>query len=52
MAIGYGNEDLKILPAWESLEDLVAFVREHCVLRDLTPEERAQYGLPERETDD
>jgi len=48
IAISYLNGDLKVYPAWESLEDLVAYAKAHCVLRDLTPEERAQFGLPER----
>ncbi len=48
IAIAYYNGDLKVYPAWESLEELVAYAKEHCVLRDLTPEERAQFGLPER----
>jgi len=48
VAIAIWNGDLKVFPAWESLEDLVAYAKEHCVLRELTPEERAQYGLAER----
>jgi WD40 repeat protein len=47
IAIGYTNGDLKVYPAWESLEDLVAYAKEHCVLRDLTPEERVRFGLSE-----
>jgi len=49
IAICYANGDLRIYPAWESLEDLIAYAKEHCVLRELTPEERAQYGLAERD---
>ncbi|MBN1249996.1 MAG: hypothetical protein JXC32_20195, partial [Anaerolineae bacterium] len=48
IAIGYANGDTKVYPAWESLEELIAYAKAHCVLRELTPEERAQYGLPER----
>ena len=48
IAIGYANGDLKIFPAWESVEELVAYAKAHCVLRALTPEERTQFGLPER----
>jgi WD40 repeat protein len=33
---------------WPSTEALVAYAQEHCVLRELTPEERAQFGLPAR----
>jgi WD40 repeat protein len=52
VAIGYANGDVKVFPAWESLEDLVAYAKDCCVLRDLTPEERAEFGLLERQTDD
>jgi WD40 repeat protein/DNA-binding SARP family transcriptional activator len=48
IAIGYTNGDLKVYPAWQSLEALIAHAKAHCVLRELTPEERARYGLPER----
>ena len=46
IAIGYANGDTKVFPAWQSLEELIAYAKEHCVLRELTPEERARYGLP------
>jgi WD40 repeat protein len=45
IAIGYRNGDLRVYPAWQSLEELIAYAKEHCVLRELTPEERARYGL-------
>jgi len=48
IALAYANQDLRVFPAWQSLEELVAYAKEHCVLRDLTAEERAQFGLPER----
>lgn len=47
IAIAYANGDLKVFPAWQSLKELVAYAKEHCVLRELTPEERTQFGLPE-----
>jgi WD40 repeat protein len=34
---------------WQSTEELIADAYECCVFRDLTPEEREQLGLPERE---
>lgn len=46
IAVAYPNGDLKVYPAWESLEDLITYAKSHCVLRDLNPEERARFGLP------
>jgi WD40 repeat protein len=34
---------------WQTTEDLVKYARECCVFRDLTPEEREQFGLPPNE---
>jgi hypothetical protein len=48
IAIGYFDGDLKVYPAWQSLEELVAYAKDCCVLRHLTPEERTQFGLPPR----
>jgi len=45
IALAYAIHDLVVYPAWESLEELVAYAKEHCVLRDLTPEERTRLGL-------
>jgi WD40 repeat protein len=45
IAIGYASGDLRIYPAWQSLEELIAYAKAHCVLRELTPEERTRYGL-------
>jgi len=45
IAISYAKGDLAIYPAWESLEELIAYAKAHCVLRELTSEERARYGL-------
>jgi hypothetical protein len=39
---------LTIRRAWQSAEELIAYAKECCVWRELTPEERIQYGLPER----
>jgi WD40 repeat protein len=35
-----------VLRAWESTEELIAYAKECCVWRDLTSEERIQFGLP------
>ena len=47
IAISAINGDLIIFPAWQTLEELVDFACECCVFRELTPEERVQFGLPE-----
>ena len=38
-----------VFPTWENVDDLVAYARECCVVRELTPEEREQFGLPPNE---
>ena len=38
----------EIRRVWPSTEALVAYAQEHCVQRELTAEERAQFGLPVR----
>jgi hypothetical protein len=35
-----------IRPVWQSTEDLIAYAYNCCVFRELTPEERGQFGLP------
>jgi hypothetical protein len=43
-----GNKGrLQVFPAWHSVEELIAYAREHCVFRELTTEERQLFGLPE-----
>jgi len=37
---------VEINRVWQSTEDLVAYAKECCVVRELTPEERQQFGLP------
>jgi WD40 repeat protein len=44
---GYFNPPL-VRRAWQSTEDLIAYARECCVARELTKEERQQFGLSER----
>ena len=34
---------------WQSTEDLIHYAYDCCVWRELTPEEREQFGLPEKE---
>jgi WD40 repeat protein len=41
-----GNSFPMIRPAWSTTEALVEYVKEHLVWRELTPEERAEFGLP------
>jgi WD40 repeat protein len=33
---------------WQSTEELIAYAKQCCIFRALTPEERAQFGLPLR----
>jgi WD40 repeat protein len=44
---GYFNPPV-VRHAWQSTADLIAYTKECCVTRELTPEERQQFGLPER----
>lgn len=37
---------LKVFPAWQSLEALMNYAHEHCVVRELTKTERELLGLP------
>jgi hypothetical protein len=48
LALVHGNPQPYIFPAFQTTEDLIAYARECCVWRELTAEERAQFGLPER----
>ncbi|MCC6612643.1 MAG: TIR domain-containing protein [Anaerolineae bacterium] len=34
------------VPAWETLDDLMAYARDCCVVRSLSADERRQFGLP------
>jgi len=49
MAIGSNDGPTSIYPTWETPEELIAYAKECCVFRDLTPEEREQFGLPPNE---
>jgi WD40 repeat protein len=44
-----GNEgSLQVFPTWHSYQELIEYAYECCVFRQLTPEERELFGLPER----
>jgi len=38
--------NVEINRVWQTTEDLIAYAKECCVVRELTPEERQQFGLP------
>jgi WD40 repeat protein/DNA-binding SARP family transcriptional activator len=48
IAVSDWEGNLKILPAWQSLEELIAYAYQCCVFRELTPDERQLFGLPPR----
>jgi hypothetical protein len=49
IAVGIGSPVPDIRPVWQSTQELIAYAKECCVWRGLTPEERQQFGLPPRE---
>jgi WD40 repeat protein len=38
---------LLVLPVWNSTQELIDYAHECCLVRELTPEEREFFGLPE-----
>ena len=48
IVVGLGSNIPEIIPVWQSTEELVADAYDCCVWRELTREERQQFGLPER----
>jgi WD40 repeat protein len=48
MLIGTNDGATSIYPTWKTPEELIAYARECCILRELTPEERQLFGLPPR----
>ena len=48
LASSGGSLQPYIFPTWQSTEELIAYAKECCVWRELTQEEREQFGLPER----
>jgi hypothetical protein len=47
LAGGYIDRPL-VWRAWQSTAQLIGYAKECCVARQLTPEEREQFGLPVR----
>ena len=37
-----------VLPAWQTTQELIDYAKDCCVIRELTDEERVQFGLPLR----
>ena len=48
MATGFDGTT-RVYPTWHSPQELVDYARECCIVRELTPEEREQFGLPGRD---
>ena len=46
IAVGLDGFPARILRVWLSVEELIAYAKECCVFRELTLEERQQFGLP------
>ena len=44
------NGPLRVFSLWQSMDELIEFARECCVFRELTQQEREQFGLPPIET--
>lgn len=38
----------KVFPAWQTTQELIAYAREHCVVCELTDDEREQFGLEQK----
>ena len=43
------NGPVKVFRIWQSQAELIQIARDCCLIRELTPEEREQFGLPPRE---
>ena len=48
MVIGTNDGKTGLYPAWLTKEELIAYAKDCCVVRELTAEEREVFGLPER----
>jgi len=48
IAIADIDGTLRVFPAWQTLQELIDYAKECCVIRELTAEERVQFGLPPR----
>ena len=38
-----------IFPIWDTVEDLISYAKDCCLIYELTSEEREQFGLPTNE---
>ncbi|HOU12830.1 MAG TPA: BTAD domain-containing putative transcriptional regulator [Anaerolineae bacterium] len=45
IVVGAYHSPLKVFPTWSSLEALMDYARQHCVVRELTDAERELFGL-------
>jgi hypothetical protein len=49
IAFGPGDGTIQIFDVhWHTREELIAYARECCLIRELTADERELFGLPER----
>ena len=48
IAVSHWDGTAKVLPAWQTTQELIDHAKECCVVRELTAEEREQFGLPPR----
>ena len=48
MLIGTQDGKTSLYPTWLTTEELIAYAKECCVVRELTSEEREVFGLLER----
>ena len=48
MLIGSNDGAASIYPTWGTPGELIAYAKECCAFRELTPEERELFGLPPR----
>jgi Tol biopolymer transport system component len=46
LIVGGTSGRASVYPAWQSLEELIAYAKECCVIRELTAAERELFGLP------
>jgi len=48
LVTAHDSNTAEVWRVWQTTGELIEYAYECCVVRQLTPEERAQYGLPER----
>jgi WD40 repeat protein len=48
MVIATNDGKTGLYPTWLTTEQLIAYAKECCLVRELTPEEREVFGLPQR----